>query len=376
MASAFVSITDLDGVVHRVNPDQVEQITENTTLSQTLVHLDNKFVITTSTARATVQAALEAGAAVEFDAGGAGVLAVANGGTGADNASDARTNLEVVGLPTFTTKGDIVVATGAGAVERLAVGSEGQVPVARAAATGGWAWESPTGAGRVSSRVLWQPTAATATNGNLVSTTPEADALAAASISYGALSTRTDRQGFTFTSTGRGGATATMSAWKANWTVPTTKRFVVRGTMGARSANIQPIIFFAYQDITHFFALYRNTTIATSTWARNNSTTAVLYSTVTPVIGLNDGFGGDFEIHVDFSAVSEGPLGTYNILAYGAGSENSARNSFSGHLGGAPHASWATGSELTFAFGCNEITTTPGSTEIWNLQILKHPLDE
>jgi len=46
-----------------------------------------------------------------------------------------------------TTKGDIVAATGAGLPVRLGVGSEGQVPVARAAAATGIAWEAPASGG-------------------------------------------------------------------------------------------------------------------------------------------------------------------------------------------------------------------------------------
>jgi len=64
-----------------------------------------------------------------------------------------------------TTKGDIVAATGAGLPVRLGVGSEGQVPVARAAAATGIAWEAPASGGGgtiipVGTRMLFQQTAA------------------------------------------------------------------------------------------------------------------------------------------------------------------------------------------------------------------------
>lgn len=277
-------------------------------------------------------------------------------------------------------KGDLLAGTADNTLARLAVGANDTALVADSAETTGVKWAALTGAGGVASSVIWRGTAATATAGNLVSTTPEADADANASISYGALSLRTDRSGYKFVSAGRGGASQQVSAWKLDFTMPASRRFVISGTLGARTADIQPLVMFGYQDITHYYSIYRNTTTAIDGWARNNSGTAVLYAG-SALIGLNSGFGGDFEIVCDFSPVADGPIGSVSVRGQGTGNTNTWRNSFgtgtSGDLLGAaaPHASWASGPELTVAIGCGEITGNVATAELWNLVIRKHPAD-
>lgn len=62
----FVSITDTDGLVHRVNPHKVAKLSENSTNSTTLVRLSSGKEFSTTTARATVQASLESAMALEL----------------------------------------------------------------------------------------------------------------------------------------------------------------------------------------------------------------------------------------------------------------------------------------------------------------------
>lgn len=277
-------------------------------------------------------------------------------------------------------KGDLLAGTADNTLARLAAGANDTALVADSGQATGLKWAALTGAGGVASPVIWRGTAATATAGNLVSTTPEADPSANASISYGALSLRTDRSGYIFTSAGRGGASQQVSAWKLDFTMPATRRFVISGTLGARTSDIQPLVMFGYQDITHYYSIYRNTTTAIDGWARNNSTTAVLYAG-SALIGLNSGFGGDFQIVCDFSPVAAGPIGTVSVYGAGTGNTNTWRNSFGTATSGdllamaAPHASWASGPELTVAIGCGEITTGAATAELWNLVITKHPAD-
>jgi hypothetical protein len=53
-------------------------------------------------------------------------------------------------LSTVTTKGDLMVGTGAGAVSRLGVGTDGQVPVADSASATGIKWATPAAGGSAS----------------------------------------------------------------------------------------------------------------------------------------------------------------------------------------------------------------------------------
>lgn len=223
--------------------------------------------------------------------------------------------------------------------------------------------------GILTSRALWIPTG----TGSLVSTTPDKDATANAAVSWGAIPTATYRSGFIFTSSGAG-AVNSFSAWKANFTMPTTKRFVLTCKVGARTTNIQPIVYIAYQDITHCLFMYRSTTNALDTAMRNNASgTGTNYSSQL-FVGVNTDYAGEFQVTVSMSAVASGPLGEFSGLGFGTSTQNSCRNSFAGVA--APHASWASGSECTVAFGCSEITTTPDTTHISDIGIFKHPLDE
>lgn len=276
----------------------------------------------------------------------------------------------------FDAKGDLIAASAADTAGRLAVGSNGQVLVADSAASLGVKWASPGGVDGAASDILCRPTAATATAGNLVSTTPEADALANASISYGPLSTMTHRSGFTMTSAGRGGATPTVSFWKLNFTMPATRRFTIRAVLGERTSDIHPLLAIIYQSTTRFFVLSRNVTTQTQIdmFMRNNSTTSVNYNPTTSV-GLDSGYGGALECDVDFSAPAAGPIGTVSLRTWSAANFNTFRNSLVGAMGAALDPAWASGAEPVIAIGCQEITTNPASCEIWDLCVTKHWMD-
>lgn len=269
-------------------------------------------------------------------------------------------------------KGDLISASAADTPAILTAGTNNQILVADSGQTTGLKWATPTGVGGHTSRILCRPTAATATAGNLVSTTAEADTNASASISFSA-SIAGYKSGFVFTSTGATG-TNKYSAWKLNMTVP--DRFVIEADMGNRTANIQPMIFFLYGSITHLLTPYRTATNGSTigVTGRNNSTSAVNYTTGTPVVGLANDYGGKIRIECDFSAMSAGPLGTYTITTFGSSEFNTMRNSVVGHFT-TVDASWAALTKY-IAIGCSEITTTGDTTNISNLVVMKHPLDE
>lgn len=57
----FVSVTDTDGVVRRVNPFRVAKLLADTTKSETIVRLSSGFEFRTTTAIATLESSLETG---------------------------------------------------------------------------------------------------------------------------------------------------------------------------------------------------------------------------------------------------------------------------------------------------------------------------
>jgi hypothetical protein len=68
-------------------------------------------------------------------------------GTGAHGHPDYITQATAINPSTVTTKGDLLVATGAGTVVRQGVGSDGQVLVADSAQADGVNWVTPTAGG-------------------------------------------------------------------------------------------------------------------------------------------------------------------------------------------------------------------------------------
>lgn len=228
-----------------------------------------------------------------------------------------------------------------------------------------------------SSRILCRPTAATATTGNLVSTTPVKDTYAAATIAYSS-TIAGYKPGFVFTA-GGAGSTNQYSAWKLNFALP--QRYAIEFEYGNRTANIQPLLYFVFGDITHILAPYRKSTGGTDIdiTGRNNSTSSVNYTPASgsPVIGLASEYGGKMRITVEMSSMAAGPLGTYTVEGFGTSTTglNTMRNTIVGHFTSVD-ASWASLTNY-IAVGCSEITTTPGdTTTISNIVVYKHPMDE
>lgn len=306
------------------------------------------------------------------------VLTAASGeATGLQWATPAA---ETLPATIMAAKGDLISASANDTPAVLSVGANGKVLIADSTQSTGLKWGSPT--------VLWKwnqtDTSQFTLDGNPSGTNSALSVITSACEPFSP-ALQVDSVG---------GGTAGYRSWVINdFTIPASGRFIFRFRMGKRSTNIIPTIYWAYKSSVMCFAVHRDpsNTRRILFIAANNvaAFTAANYSTLASTfdIGTSGAAVGTPDSLVELRCSVRQPTGSVNpaavvnAVSYADGTTDSwtLASSSTSYTGGTPPSSgwnsaWLTTDPFRVAIGCYG-SATADTSQFSDLQILADPMD-
>lgn len=266
-------------------------------------------------------------------------------------------------------KGDIIAATAADTVARLAVGADGRSLVADSTASTGLKWGSPTTLFSCSST---DSLGTKISDSGAVATIARVSTLQGAAAIHGA--------GYEISTTG--GASGKCSMWPLDITFPN-KRCVLDFWLGPRNAggtiygaNFSPWIGIG-QDITHMMFLFRDsTTPTTAMLGYRNASTSTSDTAANGTTGVNSDLGQRFQVFLEWVDSVNGVSDPLIILQSSLHNATAAQTQYYSTLTGTgmTPSGWNTALPLKIFIGGAETGAGAGVTYI-AINVSKHPQD-
>ncbi len=274
---------------------------------------------------------------------------------------------ETLPASTFAAKGDLISATANDTPSILSVGANGLALVADSAASTGLKWGSNIS--------LW--------DGTIGTVTADSGALAAATW-VSALQGTAATHGGGYEVSVSGGTSGKKSFWAMNGTYGTYRRCRVGYWMGPRNAggtnygtNIAPY-FGIGQDATHMLFFFRDgTTPTTISVASLNNSSTVSGTTTQGTTGVNSDTGEWIEHDIEWVEAVAGVSDPVVHIITRRQTNSAAQQIFTTSLSaitGGVDSSWRSGGNLKIYIGAGE-TGAAGTSYIGAPCIMKHPAD-
>lgn len=276
---------------------------------------------------------------------------------------------ETLPASTFAAKGDLITATANDTPSVLSVGADGRTLVADSTASAGIKWGSPTTLFSCSST---DSLGTKISDSGAVATIARVSTLQGAAAIHGA--------GYEISTTG--GASGKCSMWPLDITFPN-KRCVLDFWLGPRNAggtiygaNFSPWIGIG-QDITHMMFLFRDsTTPTTAMLGYRNASTTTSDTASNGTTGVNSDLGQRFQVFLEWVDSVNGVSDPRIILQSSLHNATAAQTQYYSTLTGTgmTPSGWNTALPLKIFIGGAETGAGAGVTYI-AINVSKHPQD-